>query len=156
MASRLFSLMFVALTGILGMVSPPDMALMTAQAQTAQDRKAEADRLLEACRDDLKTSKNQQALQDCQQAAEVYKAIGDLSGQWKGLVNLGIAYERLAKYDKAIDSYLQGLEIARKIKDRLGEGNALGNLGAAYNSLGKYDKAIEFHLQALATLREIK
>jgi tetratricopeptide (TPR) repeat protein len=132
MASRFYALMFVALTGILGMVSQSDLALMTAQAQPAQGSKVEADRLLDACRNDLKTSKNQQALQDCQQAAEVYKAIGDLSGQWKGLVNLGIAYASLGKYDKAIDSYLQGLEIAREIKDRLAEGNVLGNLGLSF------------------------
>ncbi|OYQ62506.1 hypothetical protein B9G53_21785, partial [Pseudanabaena sp. SR411] len=44
-ASRFYALMFVAMTGILGMVSPPDLALMTAQSQTTQDRKAQADRL---------------------------------------------------------------------------------------------------------------
>jgi hypothetical protein len=47
MASRFYALMFVGLTGILGMVSPPDLALMTAQAQAVQNRKAEADRLLQ-------------------------------------------------------------------------------------------------------------
>jgi CHAT domain-containing protein/tetratricopeptide (TPR) repeat protein len=156
MASRFYALMFVALTGIFGMVSPTDLTWMTVQAQTTQDRKAEADRLLDACRNDLKTSKNQQALQDCQQAVEVYKAIGDLSGQWKGLVNLGVAYQALGKYEKAIEYQLQSLAIAREIKDRLGEGKALGNLGLAYYSLGKYDKAIEYQLQRLAITREIK
>ena len=156
MASRFYALMFVALTGIFGMVSPTDLTWMTVQAQTTQDRKAEADRLLDVCRNDLKTSKNQQALQDCQQAVEVYKAIGDLSGQWKGLVNLGVAYQALGKYDKAIKYHLQSLAIAREIKDRLVEGKSLGNLGNAYGSLGKYDKAIEFFLQSLAIKREIK
>ena len=47
MASRFYALMFVALTGILGMVSPPNLALMTVQAQTTKDREAEADRLLD-------------------------------------------------------------------------------------------------------------
>ena len=132
MASRFYALMFVALTGILGMVSPPDLALMTAQAQTSQASKADADQLLDACRNDLKTNKNQQAVQDCQQAAEIYKNIGDLSGQWKSLVNLGIAYESLGKYDKAIEYQLQGLGITREIKNRSGEGQSLGNLGSAY------------------------
>ncbi len=46
-ASRFYALVFVGLTGILGMVSLPDFALMTVQAQTTQDRKAEADRLID-------------------------------------------------------------------------------------------------------------
>ena len=46
MASRFYALMFVALNGVLGMVSPLDLALMTVQAQTTQDHKAEADRLI--------------------------------------------------------------------------------------------------------------
>ncbi len=120
------------------------------------DRKAEEDRILKSCRNDLNTQKNQEALRSCQQALEAFKAINDMGGKWKAVLNLGNAFNSLNQYQKAIDYFQQSLAIAREIKDRSGEGKALGNLGNAYASLGKYDKAIEFHLQFLAITKEIK
>ena len=126
------------------------------QAQTIQDRKAEADRLFNQGNQQFQISQLEAAFQSWQQALTIYREIKDRRGEGNALGNLGIAYDSLGKYDKAIEFHLQSLEIAREIKDRLGEGNALGNLGNAYFALGKYDKAIEFHLQSLAIAREIK
>ena len=155
MDSRLYSFALILTFGCLGgAINLPVVTI--AQAQTNQDRKTEGDRLWEACRDDLKTDKNQQALQDCQQAAEVYKTISNLIGQWKSLRNLGIAYYFLGKYDKAINYQLQSLEITREIKDRQGESIVLVDLGIAYYFLGKYDKAIDYQLYNLAIMREVK
>jgi CHAT domain-containing protein/lipopolysaccharide biosynthesis regulator YciM len=156
MASRVYALMFVALTGILGMVSPSDLALMTVQAQTTQDREVEADRLLEQGNQQYQISQFEAAFQSWQQALTIYREIKNRLGEGQSLGNLGIAYDSLGKYDKAIEFHLQALAISREIKDRLGEGQDLGNLGIAYYSLGKYDKAIEFHLQSLEIKREIK
>ena len=155
-ASRFYALVFVALAGILGMVSPPDLALMTAQAQITQDRKAEADRLNSQGIHQCQTGQCEAAMQSFQNALTIYREIKNRQDEGNALGNLGSAYYSLGKYDKAINFQLQRLAIAREIKDRLGEGAALGSLGNAYNSLGKYDKAIEFHMQALAILREIK
>jgi len=156
MASRFYALMFVALTGIVGMVSPPDMAVMVAQAQTTKNREVEADRLLDLGIQQFQISQFEAALQSWQQALNISREIKYRLGEGQSLGNLGIAYEALGKYDKAIEFHLQSLEVAREIKSRLGEGVSLGNLGSAYDALGKYDKAIEFYLQALAILREIK
>jgi CHAT domain-containing protein/lipopolysaccharide biosynthesis regulator YciM len=156
MASRFYALTFVALTGILGMVSPPDLAVMTVQAQTTKDRKAEADRLNNQGIQQFNISQFEAALQSWQQALTIYREIKDRLGEGAALGNLGVAYDSLDKYDKAIEFQLQRLAIARELKDRLGEGNALGNLGIAYAALGKYDKAIEFQLQSLAIARELK
>jgi CHAT domain-containing protein/Flp pilus assembly protein TadD len=158
MASRFYALVFVALTGVLGMVSLPDLVLMTAQAQTTQDRKAEAeaDRLLNLGEQQFNISQFDAAFQSWQQALTIYREIKDRSGEGAALGNLGNAYYSLGKYDKAIEFHLQALAISREIKDRSGEGAALGNLGIAYGSLGKYDKAIEFYLQSLEIKREIK
>ncbi|WP_434685392.1 CHAT domain-containing protein [Pseudanabaena minima] len=156
MISRIYSLKFVLVSGLCGILFASDLSFAIAQAQTSQNRKVEAERLLEVCRNDLKTGKNQQALQDCQQALDAYKAIRDLSGASKSLLNLGVAHYALGKYDQAIEYYLQSLAIAREIKDRLAEGKSLGNMGVVYLAFGKYDKAIELHLQSLAINREIK
>ena len=156
MASRFYALMFVALTGVLGMVSPPDLSLMTAQAQTIQERKAEADRLISQGNKQFYISQFEAAFQSWKQALSIYREIKFRQGEGRALGNLGEAYRVIGKYDKAIEFQLQSLEIKREIKDRLGEGQSLGNLGNAYFSLGKYDQAIEFQLQRLAIAREIK
>ncbi|WP_176453330.1 tetratricopeptide repeat protein [Pseudanabaena sp. SR411] len=155
-ASRFYALMFVALTGVVGVVSPPDLVLMTVQAQTAQDRKAEADRLINQGNKQLDISQFVAALQSYQQALIIYREIKFRQGELWALGGTGRAYYYLDEYEKAIEFHLQSLGIAREIKDHLGEGYALGNLGRAYHSLGKYDKAIEFHLQSLTITREIK
>jgi CHAT domain-containing protein len=126
------------------------------QAQTTQDRKAEADRLNKQGIQQCQTGQCEASLQSFQQALIIYREIKDRRGEGAALGNLGSAYKSLGKYDKAIEYQLQRLEIAQEIKDRRGEGNALGNLGIAYSSLGKYDKAIEYQLQSLEIAREIK
>ena len=154
-ASLFYSLMFVALAGILGMVSPPDLALMNAQAQITQDLKVEADRLFQQGNQQFQISQFEAAFQSWQQALTIYREIKDRLGEGAALGNIGNAYYSLSKYEKAIAFYLQSLAIAKEVKDRRAEGQALGNLGNAYDSLGKYDKAIEFQMQSLAIAREI-
>jgi CHAT domain-containing protein len=156
MASRFYALTFVALTGILGVGSPPDLALMTVQAETTQDRKAEAVRLFEQGDKQYQTSQFQAALQSWQQALIIYQQIKDRKGEVASLNGLGNTYRNLGKYQKAIDFHQQSLEIARQIGDRNGEARALNGLGIAYQVLGKYDKAIEFYLQSLAIKKETK
>jgi tetratricopeptide (TPR) repeat protein len=130
--------------------------LLPATAQTTQERKAEADRLLQQGREQYQISQFEAALQSWQQALQIYREIKDRKGEGAALGNLGIAYDALGNYGKAIEYYEQWLAIAREIKDRRGEGNALGSLGVAYRALGNYGKAIEYSEQALAILRDIK
>jgi CHAT domain-containing protein len=155
MASRFYALTFVALTGILGMVSPPDLSLMVAQAQTTQAREAEADQLLQQGIQQYQISQFETALQSWQQALTIYREIKDRQGEEQSLGNIGVAHFSLGRYDKAIEFQLQKLALAREIKDRQSEGKALGNLGNSYSTLGKYEKAIEFQLQHLSISREI-
>jgi len=126
------------------------------QAQSIQDRKADADRLFNQGNQQYQISQFESAFQSWQQALAIYREIKDRSGEGAALGNLGIAYRALGKYDKAIDYQLQALVILREIRDRQGEGSVLGNLGNSYDAIGKYDKAIEYQLQRLAIAREIK
>jgi CHAT domain-containing protein len=156
-ASRFYALVFVGLTGVVGMVSPPDLAVMTVQAQTNQDRKAEADRtLLDLGIDARRASQYLNAIESDLKALAICRELKDRECEGRAYNGLGLGYYYLGQYDKAIEYHLQRLAIAREIKDRGGEGRALGNLGNAYDSLGKYDKAIEFNLQWLTIAREIK
>jgi len=155
MVSQFYSLTVIALIELWGMVSPPDILLMTAQAQTTQDRKAEADRLFRQGNQQYEVSQFNAALQSWQQALTVYQEIKNRQSEGRTLGNLGLAYYSLDKYDKALDYFQQFLAIARDIKDRESEGKAVGNLGLAYQNLGKYDKAIDYQLQRVAISREI-
>ena len=156
MASRFYTLVFVALTGILGMVSPPDLALMTVQAQTTQDRKAEADRLLQKGIQQYQISQFEAALQSWQQALTIYREIKDRFGEGQSLGNLGLAYYSLGKYDKAIEFQLQRLAIAREIKDRSGEGISLNNLAVAFKNLNQPELAILFYKQSVNAIEAIR
>ena len=134
---------------------PSYLLSTTAQAQTSQDRKTEADKLLEQGIQQAQRSQYKDAIQSWQQALAIYQKLKDRNGEANSLNNLGIAYKFLAQYPKAIEFYQQTLAIFREIGDRHGEGLSLGNLGGAYDSLGQYPKAIEFHQQSLAIFREI-
>ena len=122
---------------------------------TPEQKKAEADRLLNQGVEEYYHSQYRQALQSWQQALTIYREIGDRWGEGTALGNLGIAYLYLGQYQLAIDYHQQALAIAREIGDRRGEGNALGNLGIAYLYLGQYQLAIEYRQQHLTIAREI-
>ena len=122
---------------------------------TPEQKKAEADRLLNQGVEEYDRSQYRQALQSWQQALTIYREIGDRGGEGNALGNLGSAYHSLGQYQLAIDYHQQALTILRKIGDRGGEGNALVNLGNAYDSLGQYQLAIDYHQQALTISREI-
>ncbi|HEY9606423.1 MAG TPA: CHAT domain-containing tetratricopeptide repeat protein [Allocoleopsis sp.] len=124
-------------------------------AQTSDDRKAEADRLLQQGIEQFQTSQFEATLQSFQQALTIYREIKNRQGEGWALGNLGNVYEELGDYAQAIDYSKQQLAIAREIHDRQSEGAALGNLGLAYLSLGDYAQAIDYQKQHLAIAREI-
>jgi tetratricopeptide (TPR) repeat protein len=69
------------------------------------------------------------------------REIHNRQGEGNALGNLGNAWSKLGKVNKAIEYHEQALAIARDIHDRQGEGNTLGNLGSAWSKLGKVNKA---------------
>ena len=127
----------------------------TAQAQTNQDRKTEADKLFEQGKQQYQRSQYKDAIQSWEQALAIYQELKDRNGEANSLNNLGNAYNSLGQYAKAIEFFQQSLAIFREIGDRNDEANSLNNLGDAYRNLGQYPKAIEFYQLSLAIQREI-
>jgi CHAT domain-containing protein/Tfp pilus assembly protein PilF len=125
------------------------------QAQTTQDRQAEADRLLERGNQLNKISQFREALQVFEKSLQIYREIKNLKGEGNALNNIGNAYSSLGKYQKSIEYHQQSLAIAKKIGDRNNQGNSLGNLGNVYYAMGQYTKAIEYHTQALEIKQQI-
>ena len=124
-------------------------------AQTTQDRKAEADRLIQQGNQQYYKSQYREAFQSWEQALQIYREIVDRQGEATSLNNLGLAYGNLGQYQKAIDFFQQALAIQKQIGDRNGEARSLGNLGLAYRSLGQYQRAIDFFQQSLAIQKQI-
>lgn len=130
--------------------------LLPAAAQTMQDRKVKADRLLQLGIQQFQIRQFEAALSSWQQALQIYRDIKDRHGEGNALSNLGHAYYLLDNYDKTVAYHQQALVILRETKDRYGEGTLLNFLGSAYLSLGDYSKAIECYEQSLAVAQEIK
>jgi CHAT domain-containing protein len=134
---------------------PSYLLSTTAQAQTSQDQKTEADKLLEQGNQQFDISEYQAAIRSWQQTLAIYQQLKDRDGEASSLNNLGLAYYSLGQYPKAIEFHQQSLAIKQEIGDRNGEAKSLNNLGNAYNYLGQYAKAIEFFQQSLAIKRKI-
>ena len=151
-----WSMGFVLLVGspIVSAIGFSEVAV--AEVMAVDQRKVEADQLLERGNQQFVVSQFDAALQSWQNALKLYRELKDQLGESGALGGLGIAYYSLGNYPKAIEFQEQSLAIAREIKNRLREGKSLGSLGLAYYSLGNYPKAIEFHQQSLAIARELK
>ncbi|MDZ8034431.1 CHAT domain-containing protein [Nostoc sp. DedSLP04] len=134
---------------------PSSLLCTTVQAQTNQDRKIEAGKLLQQGNQQVQRSQYQAAIQSWQQALAIYQELRDFNGQASSLMSLGIAYDSLGQYPNAINFYQQSLTIFRNIGDYKGEAKSLGNLGIVYGYLGQYTKAIDFFEQSVAIKRKI-
>lgn len=180
-ASHFYGLMFVALTGILGMVSPPDLALMTAQAQTVQDRNAEAMRLLRQGQQFVKSEQYKKSLDSFQQSLAIFRQLGNTKIEPPLLYAIGTNYIVLKNIQKGREFLLQSIELAKKIGDRetetlatnflrrmsqsvpastIQDPNAeavrLFNQGFQFTKSKQYQKAIDSFQQSLAILRQLK
>ncbi len=114
----------------------PKTQIVAQREINLQEKKAEADRLLQQGIQQYQVSQFEAAFQSWQQSLKLYRAIKDRQREGTVLRNIGNLYYSIGNYVKAIEYQEQSLVIAREIKDRQGEGGALGNLGIAYHSLG--------------------
>ena len=74
MASRIYSLTFILVSGLMGIALPPDLLLLTSQAQMTQDSKLSADQLIQLANQQLSQKQYREAIQS-------YKAFV-ISGIW--------------------------------------------------------------------------
>ncbi len=149
--NRLISLVIAALFSGLSMPIIPE----SCQAQTVQDRKAEADLLFNQGGQLAKTSLYREAIKAWEKALKIYREIQDHKRESDLFNNIGNAYNNLGEYQNAINSFQQSLIISRQIADYNIEGTVLKNLGRTYISLGKYKQAIEFLQQSLTIAKQI-
>lgn len=124
-------------------------------AQTPEERKAEAERLLNQGYERLQNGHSEQALPFLKQALILYREIGDRRGEGLTLHNMGGVYFRLGLYAHGLELFEQALAVRRELGDLVGVELILYNLGVIYYNLGEYSQAREFHQQALDISREL-
>ena len=127
-----------------------------AYAQTKQNQKAEADRLLfEGVQQD-QAKQYEAALKSWKQALTLYRRLQDRDGEGNVLMSLGNTYQRLSQYDKAITCLQQLLPIYQQNQDHAAVGLTLANLGFSYKFLSQYDKAIASLQQSVKVWESIR
>lgn len=124
-------------------------------AQVAQDRRAEANRLVQQGAGQFHMQQTDAAFQSWQQALQLYRTMQDGQGEVMVLSQLGLAYEALGNYDKASAYLEQLLAATRQHNNRLGEAFALSRLGEVYLALGAYARAVDSHQQSLAIAQKL-
>ncbi len=176
MRYRLGTISLAATTLLLSLSSPllplDGFEPIAAQAQTTQDRKAEADRLFQQAYQQFKQKQYEAAIGSLQQALTIYRAISERKQEAEVLFRLGDTYKQVAPsveptnqsgwglvkdYSKAIEFYQQALAAYRAIGERNKEAEVLISLGNAYKSgkLKSYPRVIEFYQQALAVYQAL-
>ncbi|MBD2128996.1 tetratricopeptide repeat protein [Microcoleus sp. ZQ-A2] len=131
---------------------------LAAQAQTTQDRKAEAQRLNQEGLQLVNKGQFREALEQFQKALVIVKEIGERLSEGQILDNIGDVYRNLEQYPKALEFYQQALVIAKETGDRKKQATILSDIADVYENLAEYPKALKFYLeyyeQALAIAKE--
>jgi tetratricopeptide (TPR) repeat protein len=122
------------------------------QAQTVEDRKTQADRLLEEGIDRFNEANYKEALDKFEAALFIYREIGDRQSEAEALGRLGDNYRIEGLFEQAIEFYQQFLAIRQELGDSEKEAWALARLGNTYLEAGQYKQGIE-SFQAALTLQ---
>ncbi|MGB6300960.1 MAG: CHAT domain-containing protein [Rivularia sp. (in: cyanobacteria)] len=171
---------FVCLLAIfstsLGSQLPMVFAESRVLAQTADEREAEADRLLQLGMQQFQANQIEAALQSFQKALIICRNIKNRRGEGFALLGLGLVNFGLQDYPKEVNYYKQSLVIAREIKDselealvqtmladakirsnpQKSEADRLNQQGSQHFQNGQLKAALLAWEQALQIYREIK
>ncbi|MEE3720024.1 tetratricopeptide repeat protein, partial [Tumidithrix elongata RA019] len=168
MRSRLKSFGLNSIATLAILLSPISFSAFYSQepvfAQTRQDLKAEADKLIELGNQQVGKFDYNEALQSFQSALEIYRATNNRKGEASALKGFGSVYSSLKELQKGIEFYQQALAIYRQysivdctsdlkksdcIASRELESSTILSLGFTYRDLGQPKKSLELLQQAL-------
>lgn len=166
-------LRFITATLLLSVASPLfaftcDFKPLIAQAQTVQDRQAEADRLLEEANSQFsegqfgnsegqlrKALESFQQILSRQQILSIYKELGYRRQERDLTFMIGVIYGQLGQYDQSLKYSQQTLAIDQELGNRCQEQDTLFKISSMYGVLGQYDRVLEGLDKILAINREL-
>jgi class 3 adenylate cyclase/Tfp pilus assembly protein PilF len=86
---------------------------------------------------------------------DIYKKLGDVTGEKDILNNIGNVHRYLGNYDKALEYFFISLTMSENTDDKKGIAYALNNIGIVYAIQGNYDKVLEYFNRTLEISEEI-
>lgn len=102
-----------------------------------------------------KIDKETQAIENYEEALQIYKSINHKKGINQCLINIGGIYYDLTEYKLAKSYFQQSYESNKAIGNDAGTGSALFSLGGASKRLGEPDKAYDYYKQSLEIREKI-
>lgn len=156
---RIFSLVTATL---LLSLTPPFLPFtlkfepLVVQAQTTQDRQADALQLNQEGVQLFNSSQFQEALGNFQKTLVIFREIGERQREGIILNNIGEVYRNLGQYQQALDYDQQALAITREVGDRSMEGTTLSNIGFLLEVQNQPELAIVFFKQSVNVIEAIR
>ncbi|MCP2727793.1 tetratricopeptide repeat protein [Limnofasciculus baicalensis] len=150
---RMVKFSILLLSAFLLVVTPPllppifHFSPTVVEAQTIQDKKAEADRLLEEGVKEYDDINFGGALGKFEEALLIYQEIDDKLGKGKTLHQIGLIYNSRNEYQQALDYYQRALVIQREVNPA-GARITLYRIGKIYDKQGEYQEALNYYQQA--------
>jgi CHAT domain-containing protein/uncharacterized protein HemY len=144
----------VALT--IPLMLPAIVSAAPAFAQPTTDRRAEATRFWNLCRQQWQERQYDPAIQSCQQAVTLYREVGDRTSEGLVLGGMGFIYGSKGDYARAADYQNQSFTVQQAINNVQGMMMALFNLGQAYAVQGKFPEAIAAFQKGLPLAQTLK
>ncbi|WBP90012.1 AfsR/SARP family transcriptional regulator [Kitasatospora cathayae] len=87
-------------------------------------------------------------------AVELARDTADRELESLARYGLGVANQRLGRYETALTHFRQALDVARDVGDHVTHGRSLSNIGLVLHRLGHYESALTHFGQALALARD--
>ncbi|XP_048577914.1 tetratricopeptide repeat protein 28 isoform X2 [Nematostella vectensis] len=93
--------------------------------------------------------KHREALEQYQQALQVYISTGNESKQADVRQNIGVLQGSLGNYEEAMKYYQQALQVYISTGNESDQADVRQNIGVVQDSLGNYEEAMKYYQQAL-------
>jgi tetratricopeptide (TPR) repeat protein len=90
-----------------------------------------------------------------ERSLEIFRAIGDHTGEATALNNLGLVFRRLGRYDEAIACQREGLAITERLGERFYRAECLRELGSTWHAVGDHAQARTHWEQAREIFAEL-
>jgi CHAT domain-containing protein/Tfp pilus assembly protein PilF len=94
-------------------------------------------------------AKRQEAIKKYEEAATLYRAAGERSGEGSALTNLGVVYNQLGERQKALDYLNQALELHKLAGDQREQARTYNYMAFASSALYDRQKALEYFSHSL-------
>lgn len=88
-------------------------------------------------------------------ALELFRAIGDKSGEAKALTSIGDSLLYVREMSTAFHYFNEALQLVRELGNKHSEGTLLHNIGTFYDYTGKNREALDYYTQALSLREEV-